>query len=90
MDAGKILGVGGDDLQQIVRRSGHQVTFQDIRHPRHGLLERLENFIRLAGQGDLDKRGRLALDLAWVQQRDITTDDPLGLQPLHPPVAGRG
>ena len=90
VDAGEILGVARHDLQKIVRSARHQVAFQHIGHPADRALEGVEHLVGLPGQRDLDKdRGRPAQP-ARIEKRDIAGDEALGLEPLHPAVAGRG
>ena len=57
MDAGKIFGAVGNDLEDIVGGPGHQVAFKDFGNPLHLGLEGIEDFIRLALQFDLYEYG---------------------------------
>jgi len=89
VDAGEVLGVLGHQLQQIVRRPRHQVTFQKVGQFGHLPLEGIQQVFRLTLQGNLHKDRRHPPDPARIQQRHITRDEPVLLQPLHPPVTGR-
>ena len=43
------LGVFGDHFQEVIRRSCHQVTFQNVRDTRHLAFKRIQHFIGLPG-----------------------------------------
>ncbi len=90
MDAGEILSVFCHHFEDVIRSAGHQVTLQHIRDTRHCLFERIQHFIRLPRQGNLHKYGGRHVHLSCIQQCNIVADVPFCLQPLHPPVAGRG
>jgi hypothetical protein len=47
VNAREIVGILGHDLQQVIRRAGHQVTFQHVGHPFHLALEGFQHLIRL-------------------------------------------
>ena len=47
VDAGEIVRVFSHDLQKIIRRSGHEMAFQNIRDKLHRTLEGLQDLIRL-------------------------------------------
>ena len=89
VDAGKIVGVAGHDLQQVIRRSRHQVAFQHVGNARDLFLERFEYFVGLPRQGNFNKNRRAPVNLARVQKGHIPGDHLRGFQPLHPPVTGR-
>jgi len=67
MDAGEVVAVDGDHLEDVIGSSGHQVTFKDVRDACDGFFEGFEDFIRLAREGDLDKYGRATVHLSGVQ-----------------------
>ena len=90
VDAGEILGVFGHDLQQVVRRPGHQVAFQDVGHLGHLTLKGVQQVIGLALQGDFDKDHRGFAQSPRVQKGDVTGDVALFFQPLGAAVAGTG
>ena len=90
VDAREIIRILRHDLQQVIRRPGHQMTFQHVRHPLHLALEGFQHLVGLARQGDFDKDGRGTAQLARIQKCHIGPDDPFLLQPLHTAVAGRG
>lgn len=88
VNAREILRILGDDLEQVIRRPRHEMTFQHIGDARDRLLERLQDFVRLPLQCDLNEYGRRDAQFAGVQKGDVIADDALFFQPLDPPVAG--
>ena len=53
VDAGEILGILGHDLEDVIRRPRHQVTFEHVLDPPHRLFESIQNLVRLALELDL-------------------------------------
>ncbi len=48
MDTGKIIGIFGNNLKQVVCGSGHQMALQHIRNTRHRPFKCIQQLIRLA------------------------------------------
>ena len=90
MDAGEILGILGHDLQQIVGRSCHKMTFQNVGNTGNLSLEGVQQVFRLALQRDLDKDGGWLAQSSRIHQRNISRDVAILLKPLDPPVTGGG
>src|SRR6185503_2874861 len=55
VDAFVVGGVGGNDAQEIVELTAHQVAFQNLRNPLHRLLEMFERFSRLSAERHFDE-----------------------------------
>jgi hypothetical protein len=89
MDAGKILGILGHYLQDVIRRACHQVTFQHIGNPRYRLFKRIEQIIRLSGQRDLDEHQCGQAHFAAIQKGDIAADIAILLKALDTAMASR-
>ena len=87
MNTREILGVFGDDLEKIIRRARHEVTFQNVRDARNLFLEGIENVLGLTLKGDFNENDGLPLHLFRIEQGDIISDDPGFFQPLDTPVA---
>ena len=58
VDAGEILGVLRHHFEDVIRRSGHQVAFQNIGDQCNFPLERVQNLVGLAAECNLDKHRR--------------------------------
>lgn len=89
MDAGEILGVLGHDLEDVIGGARHQMTFQNIRHPRHGFFERFKQLIRLTAEFDFNKDSCRDSQLSGIEQCDVVPDIPIRFKPLNPAMAGR-
>jgi len=89
VDRSEIVSISGHDFQQVIRGSGHEMTFQYIWYSRDSLFKRIQNFVGLGGQGNFDKNRGLAANLAGIQQGNVVANDPFFLKALHATVAGR-
>lgn len=90
VDSCKILGVFGHDFQDVIGGACHQVTLQHIRYPAHRFFKGVQHLVRLPLKRDFDENRCRHAHLACIQQGNVISDVSLGLQPLHPPVTGRG
>lgn len=88
VQTGEIIGVTGDDLQEVVGCSRHEMAFEHFRNPGDGLFEGVENLVGLTAERDLDKHGCGPGDLARIDKGDIAANPALLLKSLHAPVAG--
>ncbi len=90
VDASEVFGPFGDDLEDVIRRSRHQVAFEHVGDARDRLFKGLQHFVGLALQRDLNEYGGGHAHLARIQQRHVVSDISRLFQALHPPVTGRG
>lgn len=89
VDAGEILGVASDHLQEVICCAGHKVAFQNIRYPGDLPLERIQNLFGLCRKRDLDENEGRPVKLSGVQQSDIVSDNTGLFQPLNPAMTCR-
>ena len=90
MNAGKVFGILGDNLENVIGTACGQMTFKHIGDARHRLFKGFKHFIGLRVQGDFHENRRWHAHFAGIQKGDIPLDIPLRLKPLHPSVTGTG
>lgn len=78
----------GADLQQVVEMRGHQMHLFDLCNPGHGGIELGQCGFAGVVQFDLDKGHMVQPQPDRIDQRAVTGDDALCLQPPEPTLGG--
>lgn len=88
VNARKILGIRGYDLQLVIRGPRHQVAFEHVLDERNLPLEGFQQLVGLPRQGDLDEDDRRHPELSRIHKGDILADHAGPFEALHPPMTG--
>ena len=85
----KALEVRGNDLEQEVGFSGHDVTFEDFRNRRDDFPELVEILSPPTTEGHAEERGHAETQFCPREQRHIAIDDSRFLESPDAPIALR-
>ena len=77
-------------MQQEIHISGHGVAGHDFGPRADRRLERFDGLLGVIVEGDLHQGLQAKSHRLRRDQRGVARDDPFLLQPLDPPLAGRG
>lgn len=75
-----VFDVRHENTQQVVPVPGHRITFDDLVSSRYEIFEHFGGLGRVAFHPDVAEDVHAAPDPCRIDQPDVATQDPVGLQ----------